>query len=94
MRDYYSLGDAIDRFLEKHKLKDDLLIQRILTDWSKYVGAPIANNTEKVWFEKGILFIKMSSPAWRNELMQARLKLLTMINKQAGKALVEEVRIL
>ncbi len=94
MNNYMSLGDAIERFLAKHKLQDKVLIQEVLTDWEKFVGTPIASNTEKVWFEKGTLFIKVSSPTWRNELNMARFRLKQMINQKVNKELVEDVRIM
>jgi predicted nucleic acid-binding Zn ribbon protein len=89
-----SLGDAINKFLEQHGLKDDLLIQTILTEWEAYMGKSIASNTEKVWFEKGTLYIKMASPVWRNELMMGRQKIKEMINRKVQKDLVDEVKIL
>lgn len=94
MKPYMSLGDAIERFLQKHNLKEDVLIQSILTDWEKHVGTPIASNTEKVWFEKGTLFVKVTSPAWKNELLMARFRLRQMINTKLNQELVKEVRIL
>ncbi len=94
MGNYMSLGDAIQRFLAKYELQDKVLIQEILTNWEQFVGKPIASNTEKVWFEKGTLFIKVSSPTWRNELNMARFRLKQMINQKVNKELVEEVRIM
>jgi predicted nucleic acid-binding Zn ribbon protein len=93
MNNYMSVGDAIERFLAKYKLQDKVLIQEVLTDWERFVGTPIASNTEKVWFEKGTLFIKVSSPTWRNELSMGRFRLKQMINQKVNKELVEEVRI-
>ncbi|MDB4285988.1 DUF721 domain-containing protein [bacterium] len=94
MKSYMSLGDAINKFLEQHGLKDDLLIQSILTEWEAYMGKSIASNTEKVWFEDGTLYIRMSSPVWRNELMMGRQKIKEMINRKVQKDLVDEVKIL
>ena len=94
MSDYVSLGDAITRFLKKYQLQDDMLIQSVLTEWEKYVGAPIAAHTEKLWFDKGILYVKVSSPAWKNELMMARTRIRLMINEKLGKEMVNEVKVL
>jgi predicted nucleic acid-binding Zn ribbon protein len=91
MSDYVSLGNAIQTFLRKYKLEDELRIQRILTNWEAFVGRPIAKATEKLWYENGTLHIKMSSPAWRNELVMARLRLQRSLNEKIGKALIRDI---
>ncbi|MEL6671926.1 MAG: DUF721 domain-containing protein [Bacteroidota bacterium] len=91
---YLSLGDAIKAFLDKHGLKEEVDIQSIIRDWESLMGAPIAQNTEKMWFNKGIMYIRMSSPIWKNELHLARTKIKEMINKRVGQDLVQDVRIL
>ncbi|MEZ4684810.1 MAG: DUF721 domain-containing protein [Bacteroidia bacterium] len=91
MSDYQSLGDAIQAFLRKYQLEDEIRIQRILTNWEAFVGKPIANATEKLWYENGTLHIRMSSPAWRNELVMARLRLQRSLNEKIGKALIRDI---
>ncbi|MCB0855321.1 MAG: DUF721 domain-containing protein, partial [Bacteroidetes bacterium] len=51
---YLSLGDAIQAFLDKYNLKEEAEIQSVIKDWEKLMGKPIATNTEKVWFNRGI----------------------------------------
>ncbi|MFK7969355.1 MAG: DUF721 domain-containing protein [Bacteroidia bacterium] len=91
MSDYTSLGDAIQAFLRKHGLEDEVRIQRILTNWEAFVGEPIAKATEQVRFENGTLFIRMSSPAWRNEMVLARLRLQRSLNERMGKPLIRDI---
>jgi predicted nucleic acid-binding Zn ribbon protein len=91
---YQSLGDAIEAFLEKNQLKDQAAIQQIISDWEKLMGRPIASHTEKIWFQRGTLFIRLNSPPWRNELSMARIKIRDLVNKQVGRELVTEVKIL
>ena len=91
MSSYQSLGDSIQSFLRKHGLEDEVRIQRILTDWEAFVGSPIAKATEKVWFENGTLHVQMSSPAWRNEMVMARIRLQRNLNERIGKPLISEI---
>ena len=94
MKPYLSLGEAIQAFLEKHGIEDETSIQEVIAEWDIFMGKPIAQNTEKIWFNKGTLYIKMKSPVWRNELQLARLKIKSMINERVHKDLVEEVKII
>ncbi|MEZ4825904.1 MAG: DUF721 domain-containing protein [Bacteroidia bacterium] len=93
MKPYLSLGEAIQAFLDKHGLRDEASIQAVIQEWEKLMGAPIANNTEKIWFSKGILYVKMKSPLWKNELQLARTKIRDMVNARIKRKLVEEVKI-
>ncbi|MEL6592879.1 MAG: DUF721 domain-containing protein [Bacteroidota bacterium] len=90
---YMDLGDAIDAFMHKHGLKDEADIQQVINNWEGLMGKPIAQNTEKIWFNKGIFYVKVKSPVWKNELQMARQKILAMINEKVGRELVEEVRV-
>lgn len=93
MDKYLSVGDAIAAFLETHGLRDEYDMQRIIADWATLVGAPIAANTERLWVEDAVLFVKISSPTWKNELMHARARLKDLVNQKAGRILISEVKI-
>ncbi|MEM9984553.1 MAG: DUF721 domain-containing protein [Bacteroidota bacterium] len=93
MKPYLSLGEAIQAFLDKHGLRQESKIQQIIAEWERLMGVPIAQNTEKVWFKGGVLYIKMSSPLWKNELQMARLKMQETLNRELGEEIIEEVRI-
>jgi len=88
-----SLGEAIQAFLDTHGIKDQTSVQTIINDWEQLMGKPIAQNTEKMWFARNTLYIKMNSPVWRNELQMARLKIKEMVNKKINKELVKDVKI-
>ena len=93
MKPYLSLGEAIKAFLEKNGLTETAEIQRVMGDWERLMGAPIAQNTEKLWFKGGVLFVKVSSPIWKNELQMARQKIKDTLNAELSIALIEEVKI-
>ncbi|TAE51375.1 MAG: DUF721 domain-containing protein [Bacteroidetes bacterium] len=93
MKPYLSLGEAIESFLDQHGLRDDADMHQILTDWEQLMGRPVATQTEKIWFEQGVLFIRISNPVWKNELTLARIKIRDMINQRVGRELVTEVRV-
>ncbi len=94
MSSYISLGDAIRAFLQKNGLDDEVRIRKALDSWEELMGAPVARNTEKVWVEKGVLYVKVSHPTWRQELNLQRQKIAERMNEAMGKPLVREVRVL
>ncbi len=93
MKPYLSLGEAIRAFLEKHGLEQETKVQQVIADWERLMGGPIAQNTEKVWFQAGVFYVKVYSPLWKNELQMARLKIKEILNRELGEDLIEEVKV-
>jgi len=93
-KDYLSLGDAINAFLRKHGLQHKAAIQKVIMNWEVLMGKPIAQATEKIWFDRGILYVKMNSPVWRSELQMARKKIAEVVNREAKDNIVAEVKII
>ncbi|MEM7511871.1 MAG: DUF721 domain-containing protein, partial [Bacteroidota bacterium] len=87
-----SLGEAIDMFLKKNRLKDQVDIQAVIEEWEVLMGQAISSNTEKIWFQRGVLYVKMTSPVWKQELTMARSKIKELVNRKLKRNLVEEVR--
>jgi len=94
-KDYLSVGDAIQAFLDAQGMRGQYEAQHIIEQWPSLMGAPVASNTEKVWYDdaKRILFVQMKTAAWRNELTLARTKIKEMVNRKAGREFVAEVKI-
>ena len=92
-KNLYSLGEAIDAFLESRGLKERALVERVITDWPVFMGSAIGENTEKVWYKEGIFYVKMGNPIWKNELSLAKTKIKDMLNKELGANLIQEVKI-
>ncbi len=89
-----NLGQAITFFLETHGLRDEADMRRVIGQWETLMGKPIAAHTEKLHFSEGILWARISSPIWRNELSLCKLKIRDMINHQIGREVVKEVKIM
>lgn len=89
----FSLGEAIEAFLAKHGIQEEAKVQEVINDWGILMGAPIAANTEKIWFQQGTLYVRVKSPMWKNELSLARTKIKTMLNQKMGMEIIKEVRI-
>lgn len=89
-----SLGEAIDSFLQERGLKDKADMHRIIIEWPRIMGRAIAENTEQLWYNEGVFYIRMASPVWKNELAMAKSKILEMVNRDLGRELVKEVKII
>lgn len=88
-----SMGEAIQAFLKKNGLEEKSLIQGVIGNWGTLMGRPIKENTERIWYRDGVLYVKMNNPVWRNELNLGRSKIRDMLNKEMGKDLITQVKI-
>lgn len=89
-----SVGEAIEAWLDREGLKEKSLVQRVITEWPRIMGKPIADNTEKIMYREGVFSVYMKHPVWRNELILAQSKIRDLLNQELGAQLVKEVRIL
>lgn len=89
-----SLGEAIKAYMKQNNLHDTAAVQKVMQDWGRLMGRPIQENTEKIWFREGILYVRMNNPVWKSELNLGRSKIRDMLNKEMGRDLINEVKII
>ncbi len=85
------LKDVIKELINTYRLNDGLNEAKLIDSWESVVGKMIANHTEKLRISNGKLFIRLDSPAVKNELMYARGKLLKSLNETVGKDVIKEI---
>lgn len=86
-----SLGEAIREMLKQYKLEKKFDEMDAVTLWPEIVGDMINRHTKNIYIKSGKLFVKIDSPALKNELIYARTKIRDLINEKAGKEVISEV---
>lgn len=86
-----TIREVLDLFLKRYKLNDGVYEAQLIKSWEKIAGTYIAQHTEKIFIKKGHLFIKISSPALKNELSFAREKLVKALNDSVNKHVIDEI---
>lgn len=83
------LGDAISQILKEEHL--DVKISRftVRNSWKEIAGEMIAKNTSEISFRKKTIFITLSSPALKQELLYRKEELMGNINKFCGYKLID-----
>ena len=80
MMENSDLKELINIFLEKNNLKEGVTNVDISNAWFKMMKNGVANYTQEVKLRNKILYIKLSSPALKQELSYGKQKLIDMIN--------------
>ncbi|MCF7823104.1 MAG: DUF721 domain-containing protein [Candidatus Marinimicrobia bacterium] len=63
-----------------------------VTRWSEIVGERIAEVSEAQRIENGVLFVKVNTPVWRNELVFMKASLVKNINDALAKNIVKDIK--
>jgi Dna[CI] antecedent, DciA len=85
------MKDAFESFLKAYNLKSKFNETYLVAYWEKIMGASIAARTEKMYINKGVLFIRISSAPLSQELLLAKTKLIELLNNEIGEKIINDV---
>ena len=87
----HSIKDAIEALLKTYKLDDKMNEKRLISSWNDVMGKMIANHTTDLYIKNKQLFVSLDSAALKNELLLAKSKIVELLNKSAGKEIINDV---
>lgn len=89
-----SFRNAFKEFLKEENLEHTFKQKELLANWEQVMGKTIASRTTKVFFNKKILFIKLSSAPLKSEMQNSKEQILTLLENEMGPEEVEDVKFL
>ncbi|MET0634957.1 MAG: DUF721 domain-containing protein [Chitinophagaceae bacterium] len=87
----FSLGDAIQQFLNKSRLKGDIQALQIEDVWEQVMGKTVARYTEKLQLYGDKLIVTTHVAPLKQELSYQKEKIIQRINEALGNLVVREV---
>jgi hypothetical protein len=87
----YSLGDALQDFLKKSRIRNDIRSLQIEDIWEELMGKTIARYTDKLMIIGDKLIITTQVAPLKNELIYQREKITQRINEAFGEKIIREV---
>ena len=87
----YSIGDAIQQFLTKSRIKGGIQALQIEDIWEEIMGKTIAKYTDKIEIINHTLFITSSVAPLKNELLYQKEKIIERVNEALGERTIKEV---
>ena len=85
------LKNLVNTFLKENKLEKGLLNIEVKKAWFELMNNGVANYTTDVSLRKKTLYIKLSSPALKEELSYGKEKLIKLINEKLEEDVVEKI---
>ncbi len=85
------ISDIVKDVLKKYNLSDKLEEINLYSEWEKIMGKTVADHTDSIKLQKGLLSVKIRSAALRNELMMARSKIVAKLNEAIKRDIIKDV---
>ncbi len=86
-----SIAEIIGDFMQQEDIEDAVLEQKALRLWQQVVGPGVNRMTTERYVENGVITVKISSAALRNDLMLSRTAIITQLNQLVGKPVIKEI---
>ncbi|MCK8491258.1 MULTISPECIES: DUF721 domain-containing protein [Spirosoma] len=86
-----SLKDAIGQLLKAYQLQTRFNETYLEAFWGRMMGPTIASRTNRIYVRDRKLHIEITSAPLRNELVNAKQKLIQLVNKDMGTDVIDDV---
>lgn len=87
-----SIGNVFSKLFRDLGIDKAIEQNKAVVDWPEIVGERVAEVSHAEKIEKGVLFVKVESPVWRNELSFMKQNLIENINKKLNKQIVKDIK--
>lgn len=85
------LGALIRNYVRDNQLERKLTEVDIISSWTGLLGKTVASYTQELRIRNGTLFVKISSPVVRNELLMMKEEIRKRLNEKAGSEIVTQI---
>ena len=86
-----SIAEIIGDFMQQEDIELTMLERRALQHWVNVVGPGVNRMTTERFVENGVITVKISSAALRNDLMLSRSAIIAQLNQLVGKDVIREI---
>ncbi len=86
-----TLGEALREYVREMRMDRKLKEVSIVQSWENVLGKTIARYTRNVYLSNGVLYVELSSPVVKNELLMMREEIRNKLNENAGEELIRKV---
>jgi hypothetical protein len=87
----FSLGEAIQQFLQKSRLKGSVQALQITDVWEQIMGKTVARYTESIKIYGDKLYISTSVAPLKQELLFQKEHIISRVNEALGEKIIKEV---
>ncbi len=88
---FVPLKDVLDDMIKEMRIGGKMNEMKVRKYWHELMGTYITNQTSKIFYKQGKLFVYLESSALKHELFLAREKIKSDLNKRLQENLIHEI---
>ena len=85
------IKNIIESFVEQDSISDGIFTIKIQKAWENAVEKKILDYTKEIYVKGDILYIKVSNPILKQEILYSRQKVINLINEELEKDLIKKI---
>ena len=85
------IKNIIESFVEQDSISDGIFNIKIQKAWENAVEKKILDYTKEIYVKGDILYIKVSNPILKQEILYSRQKVINLINEELEKDLIKNI---
>ena len=89
-----SLDSVIAEWIRMNDLEKPLLEHRVVEQWADILGPMIARYSQDIVVKDGMLRVRITNAALRQELFEQRFRLIQKLNDAVGGKAIKDIRLL
>ena len=87
----HKISEILDQLVETPAIRSGYYKVSIEKAWTALMGKTIISYTDSLYFNKGVLRIKLTSSPLKHELSLGKEKLIKLLNKHVGKNIISDI---
>ncbi|MBP5658824.1 MAG: DUF721 domain-containing protein [Paludibacteraceae bacterium] len=92
--DAQTLDSVLAEWIRENGLEKPLLEHRVVEQWGEILGKTIARYSRDIEIKDGMLRVRITNAALRQELFEQRFRLIQKLNDAVGGDVVKDIRLL
>ena len=85
------IKNIIESFVEQDSISDGIFNIKIQKAWENAVEKKILDYTKEIYVKGEILYIRVSNPILKQEILYSRQKVINLINEELEKDLIKKI---
>ncbi len=85
------IKNIIENFVEQKSITDGIFNVKVQKAWENAVEKKILDYTKEIYVKGEVLYIKVSNPILKQEILYSKQKVINLINEELEKDLIKKI---
>ena len=85
------IKNIIENFVEQKSISDGIFNVKVQKAWENAVEKKILDYTKEIYVKGEVLYIKVSNPILKQEILYSKQKVINLINEELEKELINKM---